>query len=51
MIKASNVRVMAVVDKEKHKRLINKLKGVPFSRWVRIKIDEELKRGDENNPT
>ena len=42
MIKASNIRTMAVVDRNTYKRLIDKLKGVPFSAWVRGKIEEEL---------
>ncbi len=44
MIKDSNTRVMAVVDRETYYRLIDKLKGVPFSAWVRLKIEEELRR-------
>ncbi len=43
MIKDSNIRIGAVVDREIHRQLIAKLKGVPFSTWVRIKIEEELK--------
>jgi len=48
MIKDTNTRVAAVVDRDIYKALIDKLKGVPFSAWVRIKIEEELRRnGDE----
>ena len=47
MIKDSNMRVMAVVDRDTYKRLIDKLRGVPFSAWVRGKIEEELRRDDD----
>ena len=47
MIKDTNTRVMAVVDRDTYKRLIDKLRGVPFSAWVRSKIEEELRREEK----
>ena len=45
VIKDTNMRVAAVVDRDTYKALIDKLKGVPFSAWVRDKIAEELATG------